>query len=1042
MNPQTKTPLLILNASAGSGKTYNLVFQYLKILLANDFSYQNFRHILAMTFTNKAANEMKERVLEALDNMSRSTLSEPVEDAISIFEKLESELDIDRATIIERSQKALVSLLHNYEDFHVMTIDKFNLKLIRNFSRDLDIPGQFEIEMNTDLMIDRLVDNLLNKIGEKDLNELTELIFSFSKSNLDDGEKWDVKSTLVEFAKLLTKESVIGEVGKIINKNYSTSIFNEWNSRRKELNKLLRKKALFTYSICISSGMDVSRTPKKSTSFNQIIKLPEVHSFFNKQPITNDCAKNLLAEPKKGNFVPIEFQKALQDYLDFYEHNYAEFHYIDLLVKNFHSMALLKFMSQFLEELKTQEQIIQISEFNKLISSLIQQSNAPYIYERIGTKFYHYLLDEFQDTSRMQWLNMIPLIEESISYRHQNFIVGDPKQSIYRFRNGVAEQFVMLPRIYNPEKYEELEEISDKFQSEGKVSDLKENRRSARQVVQFNNAFFNQLKLVLSEDSQKFYSSVKQTPTSKSEGFVHIESSKGKIDLETIVNKIIEIIHKCDEAKYKRGDICILGNRNKDLNSIAVELLQHNIAVVSSDSLFVNNDPRVRLTISFLKRRLDPKSKTEMKKFADLFFRMRSDKTQEDYWKYFKEKSISAKTIRFFDDQEFITHNFGNSANFYFQYETIYGLLLKFYQLMGWQEEKNAFLHHLADVVFQYEQTHSSDLRGFLDYYQKENQNMSVLLPESENSVKLMTIHKSKGLEFPVVILPKLDFSTGIHNNAKFLVEVDNNIVYTKLKKDHSIKEIRELHTKESNQIITDKVNLCYVAFTRARERLYGFNYFKSSSLGSIIHEKLSQLEYGSKHDVITVEIGIEEENPKANKEKIKSDYFEPKIIGDKLWFPDIAIRQDELLNELSEEQKFGNAFHLLMANCDRFEDIDEKLEELINQDMLSSTFRKKLKEKANTTFEKLEKAHVLSNSSVIMNEKSIIISEDSIKRPDKIILKEKETIVLDFKTGAEKSNDKKQLQEYSEYLRKMDLPNVKAYLYYSLTEELKEIPC
>jgi ATP-dependent exoDNAse (exonuclease V) beta subunit len=427
MNQQMEKPLLILNASAGSGKTYNLVYQYLKILLKTDHSFQDFRHILAMTFTNKAANEMKERVLMALDNMSRSTLTEPVEDAISIFEKLENDLLVNRLTLINRAKKSLRSLLHSYEDFHVMTIDKFNLKLIRNFSRDLDLPGQFDVEMNTDRLVEKLVDNLLNKIGEKDAEELTDLVFSFAKSNLDDGEKWDVKQILVEFAKILTKESVLQKIEKFTSKKYEVSEFTNLNTRRKWLSDELTRKAKKVYSIVIDQGMDEDRIPQKSRAFNQLINLKVGSSFFGKNPISPSYATALMAEPKKGQFLPQEFQTALADFLSFYETHFNEFHLLYLLVKNFHSMALLKFMSTFLEEIKEQDQIIQISEFNKLISELIQQSHAPYIYERIGTRFKHYLLDEFQDTSRMQWLNLIPLVEESLGHNYLNFIVGDIK---------------------------------------------------------------------------------------------------------------------------------------------------------------------------------------------------------------------------------------------------------------------------------------------------------------------------------------------------------------------------------------------------------------------------------------------------------------------------------------------------------------------------------------------------------------------------------------------------------------------------------------
>ena len=1042
MNQQMEKPLLILNASAGSGKTYNLVYQYLKILLKTDHSFQDFRHILAMTFTNKAANEMKERVLMALDNMSRSTLTEPVEDAISIFEKLENDLLVNRLTLIERAKKSLRSLLHSYEDFHVMTIDKFNLKLIRNFSRDLDLPGQFDVEMNTDRLVEKLVDNLLNKIGEKEAEELTELVFSFAKSNLDDGEKWDVKQILVEFAKILTKESVLPKIEKITAKKYEVSEFTNLNTRRKWLSDELTLKAKKVYSIVIDQGMDEDRIPQKSRAFNQLINLKVGSSFFGKNPISPSYATALMAEPKKGQFLPQEFQIALADFLSFYETHFNEFHLLYLLVKNFHSMALLKFMSTFLEEIKEQDQIIQISEFNKLISELIQQSHAPYIYERIGTRFKHFLLDEFQDTSRMQWLNLIPLVEESLGHNYLNFIVGDPKQSIYRFRNGVAEQFVALPRIYNPENSNELEKKSDFFERQGDCKPLLENRRSAQEVVKFNNQFFEKMKFRLDEESQKFYHPVSQTPTSKTNGFVSIVSAKKKITLEERIDEIIEIIHSCDEAGYKRSDICILGDKNKDLNSWAIELLNRGIPVVSSDSLFVNNDARVRLTISYLKLRLDPKNKTESKKFADLFFKISPNKTQADYWKYFLEKEYNGKKYRDFDQSSFITENFKDSSTFFCQYETIYSLLQKFYGIMGWFEETNPYLHHLADVVYSFEQKNSSDLKGFLDHYKKDNEKMTVLLPESEKSIQLMTVHKAKGLEFPVVILPNLDFGTEVKGFSKHLIEVEGNIIYTSLKKDHSVKEISDAQVIEKNQILTDKVNLCYVALTRPRERLYAFNYFQRSNLGSLIHSVLEEIVEGAEPGEIEFTTGSLELNPKANAGTKHVDFYEPKVISDNLWFPEIAIREDNLSNELSNEQKFGNAFHLLMSQCDSLETIEQILQKLTDEDKISIEYTSDLQEKAERAFQKLIEKSIFINTKKIYNESTIISSLDSIKRPDKIVIKEDETIIIDFKTGSKKEKDIKQITEYAKVLKEMELPQIKAFLFYTATEELLEVGC
>lgn len=1039
---QTKKSLLILNASAGSGKTYNLVYQYIKILLHSEHSYQDFRHILAMTFTNKAANEMKERVLKALDEMSRSTLSEPIENAISIFEKLESDLDIERQVLIDRSKKSLRSLLHSYEDFHVMTIDKFNLKLIRNFSRDLDLPGQFDVEMNTDNLVEKLVDNLLNKIGEKDTEELTELVFSFAKSNLDDGEKWDVKEILVEFAKILTKESVLPKIEKINSKKYSVTEFTNLNNRRKGLSDELTRKAKGVYDVVVNQGMSEESVPQRSKSWKQLMNLKHGASFFVNNPISPTYATALLAEPKKGQILPKEFQTILAEFISFHESHFKEFQIIYLLVKNFHSMALLKFMSAFLEEIKEQDQIIQISEFNKLISDLIQQSHAPYIYERIGTRFKHYLLDEFQDTSRMQWLNLIPLVEESLSHDQLNFIVGDPKQSIYRFRNGVAEQFVALPRIYNPENSNELERKSDFFEKQGHCKPLTENRRSAQEIVKFNNSFFEKVKFRLDEEAQKFYDPVIQIPTSKSSGFVSIISSREKISLDEKIDALVDIIYNCDELGYRRCDICILGEINRELNSWAIELLNRGIPVVSADSLFVNNDPLVRLTISYLKLRLDPKNSTEFKKFADLFFTITPDKTQADYWKYFKEREYKGKKYRYFDQKSFITENYTDFSSFFCQFETIYSLVQKFYRLMGWFEETNPYLHHLADIVYTFEQKNSSDLRGFLDFYKKDNEKMSVLLPESEKSVLLMTVHKAKGLEFPVVILPNLDFNTGLKGFSKHLIELEDNIIYTSLKKEHAVQEIAEAQNREKNQVLTDKVNLCYVALTRPRERLYVFNYFQKSNLGSLIHSVLEEIVVDCEPGRIEFRSGKLEPNPKANLISQQEDFYRPEVISDNLWFPEIAIRENIANNELSNEQKFGNAFHLLMAQCDSSELITKTLKKLADEDKIPLEYISELSEKAERTFQKLNGKSIFKDVVKIYNETTIISSVDSIKRPDKIVLKENETIIIDFKTGNKNEKDVKQITEYANLLKQMKLPQVKAFLFYTASEELHEIHC
>ena len=265
-------------------------------------------------------------------------------------------------------------------------------------------------------------------------------------------------------------------------------------------------------------------------------------------------------------------------------------------------------MAKALVTIKKDEQLIRISEFNKLISDLVRNELAPFIYERLGIRFQNFLLDEFQDTSRLQWLNMVPLIRESLSNENKNLIVGDPKQSIYRFKNGVAEQFVALPGVYNPEKHTTIQDHSDYFESMGHVVSLEENYRSSSTIVEFNNTLFPKIKEMLSDEAKDFYNSIVQNPISKLEGFVDILSVPEEKDNTDLVPEIVERIEQCVADGFKLGDICILADLNFKANQWAIELTKRKYKIVSAESLLVQNEIKVKLIVSYLKRRLNPSS--------------------------------------------------------------------------------------------------------------------------------------------------------------------------------------------------------------------------------------------------------------------------------------------------------------------------------------------------------------------------------------------------------------------------------------------------
>ena len=293
----------------------------------------------------------------------------------------------------------------------------------------------------------------------------------------------------------------------------------------------------------------------------------------------------------------------------------------------------LKYVSEALKELRIKTKVIRISEFNELIGTLVQKEDAPYIYERFGTRYEHFLLDEFQDTSRLQWLNLLPLLRESLSNGKQNLIVGDPKQSIYRFNNGLAEQFVELPAVYNPEGDAKIAEHSAYFAKMGIKKPLEMNYRSSSEIVHFNNDFFQSFSTKLPPFFKSFYDAVAQNPVSQKPGFLKIVSEKRKYESIEMIDEIETIIGQCLDDEFDLGDICILTDKNALGVQIANQLTKRGITVFSQESLLISRNMEVRLLIAYLKWRMKPNVDHMKRQFAELYFRMNAS-MKDPYFSY------------------------------------------------------------------------------------------------------------------------------------------------------------------------------------------------------------------------------------------------------------------------------------------------------------------------------------------------------------------------------------------------------------------------
>ncbi|MFM7643398.1 MAG: UvrD-helicase domain-containing protein [Sphingomonadales bacterium] len=1037
MSTNSAKALQIYAASAGSGKTHRLVLEYLKILLSDSNYRQKFRHIVAMTFTNKAANEMKERILQTLSGLAHPQTANSK--TLALKADLLQETELTEQQIQQRAGAALQGILHHYEDFHISTIDKFNLRLIRSFSRDLDLPADFEVVLNENLVFDEVLDLLISRLGQPDAEELTKWMLAYAKTKVAEGESWDFKKSLLQFAEVLSKERNTTEVAQLLQTTYSREAYDSFKENAARIkNEFL--------TLC--AKVHAQAAPFKGTHLKTATEQKRIDAFIED--------KNWGLGKQTGPFYAPTFLKALQDnkydlpravndallgLSTAYEQSFAAYLLLETQRKNFYNMALLQNVAQQTKALMSAQQQIRISEFNQLISQLVQGEQAPYIYERLGIRYEHFLLDEFQDTSRLQWINMIPLLLEAISYERHNLIVGDAKQSIYRFNNGLAEQFVALPRLYNPENDPHMALTSRRFEHSGHKKSLQDNYRSAPQIVQFNNALFECLSKELPPQQLDFYADLKQNPQSKHHGYVRIESLVNDLPDELLHVKLLQTIAEILKDDYRPCDICILTETNKKGNAIAVALTQAGMQVVSQDSLLLYTHPVVQLFLIYLKKRAKPANPTLGKRFAEAYLRVKGRFEVASFMTFFKTYEKEGKLVRYFDEAAFFTQEFGSPEALFMPYEHLFDLLQKAATCFQINETQEPYVHHFFDVAFQYQLNRNAELLPFLEYIEQHKDKLALQMPESTEAIRIMTIHKAKGLEFPVVLIPSLDFRTELFGYNKFLMWAGEGLAYAY--PSDSIPEFKAFKEKELAAIFLDKLNLLYVALTRPERRLYIWNHHKKKGLGEQIHRQITALTfletdqehvyfYGSPTPLL---LSKEEQAKRAT---TKTKFYHPMALSDQLWYPSLAFRTPQL--EIASDQFFGLAFHRVLSLCPQPTALPAALSQALEEGAMAQDQMQQIQEAAVRFWSHVEAQNLHLGIIEEFNEQRIIAQLNQIKQPDKVWRKANELIVIDFKTGLRQDQHLKQILQYAQLLHTIfELP-VRPILYYTQLDLFLEL--
>jgi ATP-dependent exoDNAse (exonuclease V) beta subunit len=1047
---QVESQFQVYNASAGSGKTFTLVKEYLKILLSTDDVFR-FQKILAITFTNKAAAEMKGRVLQSLKDFSGGEKNDM---SIIILE----ELSLNKDILKNRSKRVLNSIVQNYSAFNITTIDSFTHRIIRNFAFDLGLSMNFDVEMDSISLLDEAVDLMISKIGvDKDL---TKVLIDFSLEKTEDDKSWDIARELKEFAKVLLNENDVTQLKKL--KNKTLQEFTALKSHLRKENKAIEsefvdigKKGLEIIDSMNLEHNDFYRSMLPNHFKNLAFDFLKT-KFFDQSKLRERIEENTFYSKSKSEDVKTAIEQTLPPLLEIYtqsEKLYQEFTRNSLVMKSLIPLAVLKHINASLEEIKEQNNLHLNAEFNQIISDQIRNEPAPFIYERLGEKYSYYFIDEMQDTSVLQWTNLIPLIENALvsetldAEKGKLMLVGDAKQAIYRWRGGKAEQFINLTNQENP------------FSVDKSPKNLETNFRSSAQIVDFNNNFFSFVSGFLEKDDYRRMYRVgnQQKKNHKDEGFVQIsfvDEFQGTKERDEVYGKaVLEKIQNLDK-KYDLNDVCILVRTKKQGIAISNYLTNNKIDIVSSETLLLKNSKEVTFILDLLKFLFLPNNKEAA---ADFLYYLCS-KNINDELKHNTIKGLihQSNEVVFeklgefgysFNENEFIQMPFYDSIEY----------IIRCFQLI---KDSDAYILAFLDFVLEYQNKKGKGLGDFLENWDRKRENLSISIPEGKNAVNIMTIHKSKGLEFPVVIFPfDMDIYREINPRAWYdlsekneMMDFESTLVDYSKKLNYAGIRAEELYISRKKEKQLDNLNLLYVALTRPIEQLYVATERKSTNniLSEAKHFSDFFIEYLKCIEGENTYSDLKNEYNFGNRERFRDSKksleteIQEGFISSSWRDINITIATNSSLRwgEKQEEAiNYGNLAHKILSKVKTEDDIESSIEEHVLEGNIDKKEVSKIRDSIASITRHPQLSAYFQENLIVFNEHEIMSKDKKILIPDRINFSGDSVTIIDYKTGRFSKKHFDQINDYAELLIEMSYKiNKKILVYIDKNIVVKEV--
>ena len=1033
-------PLVVYKASAGSGKTFTLAVEYIKLLVSDPTAY---RQTLAVTFTNKATAEMKQRILSQLYGIWRG-----LDDSKAYSDKVCQELGITPQQASQRAGIALQLLLHNYSYFRVETIDSFFQSVMRNLARELDLTANLRIGLNDQQVEEQAVDQLIESLTATDL--LLQWLLKYIMDTIGEDRSWNIIGQIKQFGKTIFRDFYKQERNRLEKVSNDKDFFDRYQrqlrQKRDEASQRMHTIADTFFDTISAEGLTTDDFARKRSGVCSIfLKIKEGKDF--NEDILTTTVLDARGDPSKWytkssknaqlihTLVETKLNSLLSQAVDEQPRQWKIYKSATLTLKHLSQLRLLGSIEAKVNELNKEANRFLLSDTQQLLHDLVKGSDSPFIFEKIGTQLEHIMIDEFQDTSTVQWQNFKALMEEAMSHEHTgNLIVGDVKQSIYRWRSG---------------DWRLLANITDQFDNAAQRIDIKPldtNYRSSTNIIRFNNAFFTEAAKM---DEIDAYGDVEQKwPKGKADsGAVSIHLLPAADYRQATLSKVVEHIERLRAQGIAENQIAILVRTNALIPMVADYVMEQcpSISMVSDEAFRLDASPAVQVIIQALTLLVHPDNR-----IAEAFL---------------------AKTCSGHIDGPL-------PEAFTLQRDSLlrlplYELTEQLYVIFGLHTmpEQSGYLCAFYDEVANCVSEQAADIHAFLKEWDATISSKTIQCPQV-NGIRILSIHKSKGLEFGHVIIPFCDWRME-HSDILWCrpqEEPFNQLPLAPI--DYSQKGMygtiyEHDYNEEHQQNMVDNLNLLYVAFTRAIDSLcvIGKRNAIKTSRSALIEQVLPgiTLEGAALSGIENTEEPIEFSFgqivaiPKKSEKAETANPFlrtsTPIPIAIEVYQQKTVFRQsnqsrnfaqanDDEQAQQSNYIQMGNILHNVFAHIRTADDIDNALKQMELDGVIYDQHltRQRIEDMIRKRLAHPKVADWFSPKWTLYNECTILLPDGQERRPDRVMTHDGMTVVVDFKFGSPRDEYHDQVREYMHLLSQMGHTRIQGFLWFVYSNQIIEV--